>query len=628
MTELIKLINKDFFPDFKTTLNEASGINDVKLPDGVDLTTLSKTDRQWNDLFKKYLNPDSINYYVITVNGFTRKTPDPSEPTQGFLKYTGTTGQEREEKEVKRLFRKPKNTYQWVNTLKSADVTIVSNETDATLFTAGDIDTIIDAIKRNADFDLKGTTFGRQKATDAALKRLDYSQIILQGYINKLMDKDVSSLFSASMGTLLNFCRQRQNPLVGNPLIDMLVNILKVNPNFHPTSRTLTTLNNLVADRVLSIDNILNPGNFKSSLCYNDNTYRYNETQIEQLFDVYDSVITMKGTITIPQLKIYQGDERKFLARNIIFIANEDDDPLPAIVKGTKEDLKLPELGFKPEGQVLTGKLRDIEAAKELRNAIFSANEVEEDEPSTNYFLNIGKESYQLTVTNRQNNNITGVFDDVYFTAGNAIEIQKGSRTVSLANIINNEDSYDVTLFKVDNKKLVAIKDFESNLTVTISGVGSGSREFVSEFKITNTQQVVPDEEEPEEEDTTTSGEGVPEGYEEIDPDGTMVGDEQQDVTVQVGDKVVGLDGNRIDVTAENIGQGKWNIKAGTKIWRLKPQPADTTTNSTGESFVGDKTLDDILKMTKDEFRTFSLGLTPEDKAKLKAFGGKLLAAK
>ena len=91
MKEIIKLIDKDFFPEFKEPLTEASGINGAptELPSGEDLTKLREGDDQWNILFKKYINSETLKYYVITVSGFQRNNPIEGEPTQGFIKYVG-----------------------------------------------------------------------------------------------------------------------------------------------------------------------------------------------------------------------------------------------------------------------------------------------------------------------------------------------------------------------------------------------------------------------------------------------------------------------------------------------------------------------------------------------------------
>lgn len=58
----------------------------------------------------------------------------------------------------------------------------------------------------------------------------------------------------------------------------------------------------------------------------------------------------------------------------------------------------------------------------------------------------------------------------------------------------------------------------------------------------------------------------------EIEPDGTDDGEMIRGCTVHVGDVVTGHDGKHYVVLQSKIGNGKWDLKSGTKILRWKPE--------------------------------------------------------
>lgn len=104
--------------------------------------------------------------------------------------------------------------------------------------------------------------------------------------------------------------------------------------------------------------------------------------------------------------------------------------------------------------------------------------------------------------------------------------------------------------------------------------------------------------------------ETVPEGYTEVTPDGSDDGSTISGTSVEVGDRVVGLNGQRIEVTAETVGDGKWNIKSGTKIWRKIPKKFDFTEYT--------------ALQTAEERTAYINSLSPEEQQKVRELGRQL----
>ena len=98
-------------------------------------------------------------------------------------------------------------------------------------------------------------------------------------------------------------------------------------------------------------------------------------------------------------------------------------------------------------------------------------------------------------------------------------------------------------------------------------------------------------------------------GFEEVEPEGTLDGDVLRNVSVEVGDVVTGTDGKEYQVKPETLGDGKWDIKAGTKIFR---KPVDLNHLSDGKS-IGE------LLASRDVFRNEYTKLTPSERTKIKS---------
>ena len=398
-------------------LNEASGVNagDIPIPDGGELPT-SADDARWNTIYKDLLNKNNLQYFTIVVDGFQRKEPIEGEPTKGFVKFTGQTDQSVGKKFLFWGGKTQEN-------LKLSDVEIVEHEDEATLFRNEDSEAVIQALKSNKD--LKSyTSIGRKKASNEAAQNINYANQLILKYFDVLAGEGKSSFIKPAMGVIETICRQRQKPLVGNSLFNIFKAITEANPAFRLNTSIVTTINNIIADRILSSNDIINPNNFLSSLMYNESLYTtegHNRTEkdIEELFSLYEKAKALRSSeITIPGLRDYKVLQ---IAKQIILSA-EDEEVFKAILNGTAgEDEKLTELGYKPEGVILTGKVRDIEEAQGLYNKIFETADRPEEESSRSakYFLQLiqgsNVKTYDLKRVIEEEGNTEGRFENVDF---------------------------------------------------------------------------------------------------------------------------------------------------------------------------------------------------------------------
>lgn len=595
MTELIKLINKDLFNfnESKEELNEASGINstDLTLPDSKDQETLNKIkghpeEAEWNDLYKKYLSTNNLKFYTIAVDNFNRKTPIEGEPNKGYIKYTGNT---KHETTKKVLIFGGKD----IDTLKSDEVSIVAQPNEATLFNADNARTVVDAIKRNADFNLRGTSFNLERAEVNRELTADYSTGIMLAYYDSLAGDGESSKIRNALSMLRTICGSRYKPLAGNTLFNMINAILKnKDSKVRIDGSTVLTLNNLVAYDILSSKDIINPNSFIASLPYNDSLYRFSDGQIKKIVSLYYEINKFDET-EIPNQQLAALGSKQIARHCLMNTGNEKEaDNFVTLVKNGKlpEDVEIEKIGFQPEGELVsTWIIRTPEEIEFLKNTMFEKMERKEDERSVaEYFLQVVKENgkldsiYDLEKVRRDEDEIMGEFTNVNVQKGWLLRIVRTSNqdetgNLTLKNLIpemvNFKNLFNDNQFveKSDNN-LIAKTGFVSNIEVDIDKFEGGMK--IKKLNITGEISTLNQEESDTE----------PEAAIEAEPETTETEAPEETTT--------------------------------------------TETNTSGEAFVGNKSLEDISKMSKEEFKTFAVSLTPEDKAKLKALGGKLLALK
>lgn len=541
----------------KIIINEAEGFNPGDNLLTGELIPTSSSDTRWNDLFKKYLNPDSTKFYFIKVEGFNRKTPIEGEPNRGFIKFTGKTESTQSKKFL--VFGGD-----FRDTLNSEDIKIVEREDEATVFKGQDVQIIIDAVQRNKDFNLKNARFSRVDVSDEILAGMNISNQLMMAYFGLLCDDErAGDRLRSALSMLNTICRPRNNPLVGNPLFDVLSAIVKQNPSFNINPTSVLTLNNLMSERIIKAGDIINPPSLLGSLCYNNNLYKYRVKQIDSIFDAYDKARTLDGDITLPgltSLGTTQKEIKRQFARNLVLIAS-DEDPLVAMVEGKAgEDETLPTIGYKPEGIVLTAQIRSPESCDNIINAVLGSSEREERDVSRIVFtLKEGDTEKKSEILSDEEDEFVIGFKAVEFKKGDFITLTVGDKKDQnlLIDLIKNNYFKDSTDFTTDDNKLIANKDQKSNVSITVDKTNGYK---ATEMKLVDSS-------------TTVAPEKTEEPKEEEKPEST-------------------------------------------------PTPAEVI--KPGELFAG-KTIDEIAAMTRDEFRAFKSALSSEEATRLKSFGGRFL---
>lgn len=647
MTELIKLIDEHFFD--KKELNEA-GIdpNKVwqdKLKNELSDPALNQpTAPEWNKLYNKYFTEKSPNYSIIKVTNLIRKT-DKENKESGYLRYEEDTGKS---KILKR------------DTIESGKLQVVEEPDQATVFTPDEAQSFIKAVKRNSDFDLRDAAFAPERIAASILASSSAAGTILKAFFEKLCGENTgraADWIRNCMNTLVGICNGRTYPLVGNPILDVLANAYKVpevQQNFRPNDTNINILTNLLADREISVATLRNLNTFKAVIFFNNNLYKYDLAEIEKLFDYYEKAWNIKpDDIGNEELKTICEKDHHQLAKHLLMIQGEnvDQDAFQQMIFKTARDtgdiLPFEYLGADVKannGNLLKWPIRNPESIETILNNINERGDSESDS-NKNLFLQI-LEGDSIEAK-RSSGNIDGEGADAVF---NGITLHRDARLRLIYTFESNRDSQRAdNLFKNNLKNILARNNLNNYLKANDDGTilvltdlencrlevkldreaafGRGDTFKLLDINLSliAEPEQAPETEQPEtqKEPEATEVETIPEGYQEVEPDGNTNGDVQENVTVQEGDKVVGLNGERMDVTAENIGQGKWNIKAGTKIWRKIPQQTEQPINT--QLRIAGKTLDELAKMTKTDFDTWKNSLNDNDKRSLQEIGRRLM---
>lgn len=647
MKELIKLVDEHFFD--KKELNEAGIDPDKiwkeKLKNELSDPALNQpTAPEWNKLYIKYANEKAPSYSIIKVTNLIRKT-DKEKKESGYLKYEEDTGKSKILK---------------VDTIESGKLQVVEEPDQATVFTPDEAQSFIKAVKRNSDFDLRQAAFAPERTTASTSASSSAAGTILKAFFEKLcgVNNGTAALWIRNaMNVLVGMCSSRTYPLVGNPLLDVLANAFdvdEVRANFKPDDNKITKLNNLLSKGEVSIATLRKLDTFKGVIFFNNNLYKYDIPQIQKLFDYYEKAWSIKADdVDNQELKSICETDHHQIAKHLLMIQGDDasQDYFQHIIFNTARDtgdmLPFEYLGATVkanDGNLLKWPIRNPESVDVILNRI-NERGASESESNKDFFLQILiGDSIE---SKRSTGNVDGEGADVVF---NNITLPRDSKLRLIYTYESNRDSQRAeNLFRSNLKNIITRNNldryFKANDDGTILvltdlenclleakldreatfGRGDTFKLLNISLNLTARPEETPAEEgQPENPTEPETTETVPEGYYEVEPDGNTNGDVQENVSVQVDDKVVGLNGERMDVTAENIGpEGKWNIKAGTKIWRKVPEQTEQPIDN--QLRIAGKTLDELAKMSKEDFNTWKNGLSKEDKNHLLTIGRRLM---
>lgn len=653
MTGLLELYNKKYLKETKQKLNEAEVIDPAKLVKAELDVRLAQpefaniTNEAWNDLFKEYTNKKEPDYSIIKVKDLKLKSEASSK--SGYIKYNASsTGTGTETKHKFLFFGKKTNT---VDTVESGKIEVVSEAADASIFTESDARAFINAIKRNADFDLGETFLSVQKMDSKVADSVSSLTRITNEYFKRLCkvtDDSAADFIKGGIRVIVNVGRKREAPLVGNPLLDALANAFEVSAirnNFKVTDLSVTILANLLAKGITSVSRLKKLDTFKSVIVFNNNLYSYSVDQINDLFNLYDKAKNLTAEeIGISEFKGLAGIQ---IAKHLIMNQGPIDDndafakiTLDNLGADTAEDLikEIVSLGKKVDdndGNLLKWGIRTPNQAKLLFDKL---SEESEDENARDrfYFQRIRGTDLKIidTEVNEDSEEATVItkkleeFKEgdrirlVYTQYANRENVKAPDKFSGHMNLFEKDNLSDK--FSTEGGKVTLSKDIKTRFEFKFAVTGSVYELF--SIVVKDTESIKPESEEDTEKDSSQpSGEknlkDKPKeetkteetldktGLEQIEPDGRLEGDILRDVSVEVGDIITGTDGKEYQVKPETVGDGKWDIKVGTKIFR---KPVDLNHLSTGKS-VGD-----LLK-SRDEFRIEYSKLTPSEKAKIKS---------
>ena len=623
----------------KIIINEAEAINPEdlmkeKLKDELALLS-SPTDLGWNDLYNKYKKEKGPEFSVIRVGGLHKKNvPESRDFIQnGFVKYTAETGTGNAHKFL--FFGKKK-----VDTIESGKLEIVKDKADASIFTPEDAKIFIDAIKRNKDFSLKEASFFQEAIDSSVANASSALSIILKTFFKQLCDVSGSdegpiNFINGGLNVIIQVCNKRNSPLVGNPLLDVLANAFNndaVRNNFRVSNLTITTLTNILAKSIISVADLKKLGKFKAVIIFNNSLYKLSADRVNDLFNLFNQAESLsKSQIGIEALK---GIESLDLAKHLLMAqGTEPADVFQKVVLGGTlgEDEKIETLGHTVEdndGNLLKWYIRTPDEAKSLLDKIAEGRE--EGKDTKNYYLQIINESTvnikKCEITNETDEQIMIKLGSVSLKKNDIIRLVRTEDSTKDNTAITNILVSNLDLFKSDDmsdkfevkdRKIILKKDLNTGLEFKIGGESLRILTSVKLISPVEDHEKEPEEEKEEEipvEETPKEETPVEEtidktGLVEVEPTGTLDGEVLRDVSVEVGDVVTGLDGKEIKVTAETVGDGKWDIKAGTKVYQ---KPVDLNHLSNGKS-IGD------IIISRDVFRAEYPTLTSREKARIRS---------
>lgn len=515
--------------DEKLILKEAEAINlGAGLPDGETLP-VSATDSNWNVYYDKYKNYTPKKYSLIYVKGLKLKTGAfPSGLDTGFIKYTGgATGSHVRGFVASRIFKLSD-----YPTIKSADLDIVRDEKDASLFEPRDLNDFITAIKKDKDLVTIGTQFQTQPAGQETKDKMNYTEQIFDAYFNVLCS-DTSASSSAEIrsckNVILQICNGLKKPLVGNILLSILAKIY-TDPNItlKIDTRVVLGLNNIFAARILTSEDVLNPRRITGTVAYNKSFYDYNETQIDKLFECFRKASSIKDYNVDAFLATGMPDPDKNLSEQIgkhllvITTANPTDDLLSRLADGHTYDLTNdddvdeiknyfnPLIGFKLDdngGDIINKwQVRDPEEADGILTwLVANAKNAEEREEDNGYFLQVFSSSGSFKDYYKAKESILSKqleFSGVNVKTGDIIRLVKCYLTdvenIRLSDYLSSlpatyysSDDDLKDYLKLDSSNTIALKDFNSKVKISYKKDATGFKVNKVELDIAPTNVTI-----------------------------------------------------------------------------------------------------------------------------------------
>lgn len=619
----------DFIQNELKTLNEAaaetnvSPVKQIKDIFNVDLINLKSDNPTWNDLYSKAKGKRQETLYRIVINDVVRKSDNEilaDKQSKTYLKLDGET-------QTGKIFKK-------INKVDSKNISGVTSEDEASLFTPENCDIVISAVNNNRD--LKVGKVSKEVFPESTedwrseIRKLYWHVLASGESIHSENDNITSkeeSFYKKDQTDLMmgQICDNVKNPLVGEITWIFLKTGYDLNNEgipFQPSSKCLRIINDLLVDSEISERTILQKRSFESLAIYNTSLYDNDLEEIEYIFRTFRKYADQSP---IKFEKFKRVEPIDFALNLVLKPAKEGEDKFLKTINDIQSepelDIEITEDSFKfPWGVESVCKDHKVRTATEISvllekltgNKEFSK---EEEHGHQNFYLQIvAQGSYNPTkvltsepvdYSNSDNIKVNfkafEVHEDEYLRLVRCSEedkdntsnrnfigdIKKLVNDKQLVKSLFDDDSkqnntfkhnailtVEITLKEVDNG--FQAKDVKINLEEESTNTNNSNTENQEEVTFTNDE--FENEHEPKQESKIEISSNVSQDkyFNEIDPTslgGVLDGDMIRGVTLKSGDIITGADGNKYIATKKTLpSDNKWDIKAGTNVMRLKPE--------------------------------------------------------
>lgn len=186
------------------------------------------------------------------------------------------------------------------DSIDAGKLALSPNANNASVFTKHDAEIFIAAIKKNRDLKLPKLINTLKFELESMPKKdqasnFDYARKLMMKYFIRLCkdDRNAENWIKPAEPNLYMTVKPMKHPLAGNSFMKIFSNAYNnsdLHANFHPNNRFITLFSNLVAGRIMSIDQLQKPANFLSTICFNENITDYVSREISQIFHYFSDI--------------------------------------------------------------------------------------------------------------------------------------------------------------------------------------------------------------------------------------------------------------------------------------------------------------------------------------------------
>ena len=379
-------------------------------------------------------------FWVIKVEGLEKKGGGDFGSKVGYIYYEGKSTVSSEQKGRWWTLGISKKTV-FKDQIDIDNLEVVTDKDDASLFTNEDADTFIKAIKNNPQTKTFGVKFSKESVTpEEAKKSIDYPKHIFETYVKKLCDDDVNVLNYIRPGEsqIYSIISAFNKPLAGDNFLRIFTEAYKNGiPQAWLTDRSVITMNNLIAKGVFSSADLIKPEGVKSSIMFNPDLYKYQISDIMELFETFDSARGKFRDSSNIKNDLLKGMENAGIQTpRHILLKFDDDDLFKAIANGADGDVsKIHQFGkdLSADESLITSGVRTSTEASDLFMKLGGGKKDKDSDRSIDKSKEVGLICMR-TVSGRKKKgqlklNINEIDEDeVEFTSKVAVDFKTGDK--------------------------------------------------------------------------------------------------------------------------------------------------------------------------------------------------------